>query len=30
MKDNELHIYDFIRDNGGEDGEIKLAKKFTF
>jgi hypothetical protein len=30
MKDNAFHIYDFIMDNGDEDGEIKLANKFTF
>ncbi len=29
-KDNVLHIYNFVGDNGDEDGELRLVGKFVF
>ncbi len=30
MEDDVLHIYNFVGDNGDEDGELRLASKFVF
>jgi len=30
MEDDVLHIYNFMGDNGDEDGELRLASKFVF
>jgi hypothetical protein len=30
MEDDVLHIYNFMGDNGDEDGELMLASKFVF
>jgi len=30
IEDNALHIYNFVGNNGDEDGELRLASKFVF
>jgi hypothetical protein len=30
MKEDELHMYDFMGDNGDEDGRIVLASEYMF
>ncbi len=30
MKEDELHMYDFMGDNGDEDGGIMLASEYMF